>query len=99
MNEITKYSKEDTKAQVIGKTIFKLALISLLVGVFMSFFDITPQTILENFGESVAKAYEIMTGWLRWMVPYILLGATIVIPIWAILALLRLGGRKKNKSE
>jgi len=62
----------------------------------MSWFDITPQSILENFGETVTRVYSTLTGWLRWMVPYILLGATIVIPIWAVLALLRLGGRKKG---
>lgn len=96
MGEIQKYSKEDTKAQVIGKTVFKLALVSLLVGLVMSWFDITPANILDNFGETVVKGYELATGWLRWMVPYILLGATIVIPIWALLALLRLGGKKKK---
>ncbi|WP_135078064.1 DUF6460 domain-containing protein [Terasakiella sp. SH-1] len=95
MGEVTKY-KDDTKAQAIGKTIFKLAVVSLFVGLAMSWFDITPQSIIENFGESVAKAYAMLTGWLRWMVPYILLGATIVVPIWAILAILRLGGRKKD---
>jgi Na+/H+-dicarboxylate symporter len=95
MSDVTKY-QDNTKAQTIGKTIFKLAMLSLLVGLLMSFFDITPQSILENFGESVAKAYSMMTSWLRWMVPYILLGATIVIPIWAVLAVLRLGGRKKS---
>ncbi|WP_419796716.1 MAG: DUF6460 domain-containing protein [Terasakiella sp.] len=95
MGEVTKYN-EDTKAQAIGKTVLKLAVVSLIVGLAMSWFDITPQSILENFGETVTKAYATLTGWLRWMVPYILLGATIVIPIWAILALLRLGGRKKS---
>ncbi len=95
MGEVTKYEGE-TKAQAIGKTVFKLAIVSLLVGMVMSFFDITPQAILENFGESVAKAYAMMTSWLRWMVRYILLGATIVVPIWAVLAILRMGGRKKK---
>jgi len=97
MGEVTKYeNRNDTKAQTIGKTVLKLAVVSLLVGLVMSWFDITPQSILENFGETVARVYSTLTGWLRWMVPYILLGATIVIPIWAVLALLRLGGRKKG---
>lgn len=95
MNDVTKH-QDNTKAQAIGKTIFKLVLVSLLVGFVMSFFDITPQSILENFGESVGKAYATVTSWLRWMVPYILLGATIVVPIWAVLAILRMGGRKKS---
>ena len=97
MKEVTKYNKNgDTKAQAIGKTIFKLLIVSLLVGLFMSWFDITPQSIVENFGDSVAKAYSMLTGWIRWMVPYVLLGATIVIPIWALLALFRMGGKKKD---
>ncbi len=93
--EVTKY-RGDTKAQVIGKTIFKLAIVSLLVGLVMSWFDITPQSIIDNFGETIGKVYSLATSWLRWMVPYILLGATIVIPIWAILAILRLGKSKRS---
>jgi Na+/H+-dicarboxylate symporter len=97
MNEVTKYkAKGDTKAQSIGKTIFKLAIISLLVGLVMSWFDVTPQSIIDNFGENVAKMYDLATGWIRWMVPYILLGATIVVPIWAILAVMKAAGRKKS---
>lgn len=96
MSDVTQRDQEPTPAQKIGKTIFKLAVVSLIVGLFMSFFDITPQSILNNFGETVAKAYQTVIGWGEWMVPYILLGATIVLPIWAILALLRLGGRKKD---
>jgi len=95
MGDVTKH-EDNKKSQAIGKTILKLALVSLAVGIFMSFFDITPQSILENFGDTVGKVYATVTSWLRWMVPYILLGATIVVPIWAILAVLRLGGRKKS---
>lgn len=94
-NQITK-TQERNESKGIGRTILRLLIISLLVGVFMSFFDITPQSIMENFGDTVVKVYEVATGWLRWMVPYILLGATLVVPIWAILAVLRMAGRKKN---
>lgn len=97
MGDVTKIEKKDNdKAKAIGGTILKLAFVSLLVGLFMRWFDITPQSIMENFGDSVVKAYSVMTGWIEWMVPYILLGATIVVPIWAILAILRLAGRKKK---
>ncbi|WP_051610096.1 DUF6460 domain-containing protein [Terasakiella pusilla] len=94
-NHITKM-QERIESKGIGRTILRLVFISLLVGVIMSFFDITPQSIIENFGETVVKVYEVATGWLRWMVPYILLGATVVIPIWAVLAVLKMAGRKKS---
>ncbi|MDV7338805.1 DUF6460 domain-containing protein [Terasakiella sp. A23] len=94
-NHVTKL-QDKIESKGIGRTILRLIFISLLVGVIMSFFDITPQSILENFGETVSKVYGVATGWLRWMVPYILLGATIVVPVWAVLALLKMGGRKRK---
>lgn len=96
MEDKTTQTKNDERLQSLGKTVVKLALLSLAVGLFMSFFDITAVKIFENFGDTVKKAYAIMTGWLTWMVPYIMLGATIVIPIWALLALLKLLGKRKS---
>ncbi|NVK18185.1 MAG: hypothetical protein HWE30_05780 [Methylocystaceae bacterium] len=95
-NEVTQ-TRTRKESPNIGGTILKLVILSLLVGLAMSFFDITPKSIIENFGDSVVKAYNVLTGWVTWMGPYIALGASIVIPIWAVLTLIKMfGGRKKD---
>lgn len=64
----------------------RLVLLSFLVGVVLSFFDLTPERIFENFGQTVADAYGAVIAALEWAVPYVALGAVLVLPAWAVLA-------------
>jgi hypothetical protein len=79
-------------------TVVKLAVISLLVGMALAFFDITPQRLLENLGSTVIEIYRLVLSFLRWALEYILIGAVVVLPIWLALYLVRVA-RKKAKKE
>ena len=80
----------------IGSTIVKLAILSLLIGMALSFFEVSPQRLLENFGETVQDIFEIAVSMVEWAVPYVLLGAVVVVPIWVVFAVLRVTrGRKE----
>ncbi|MEE8333738.1 MAG: DUF6460 domain-containing protein [Alphaproteobacteria bacterium] len=79
-------------------TVVKLAVISLLVGMVLAFFDITPQRLLENLGSTVIEIYRLILRFLRWALEYILIGAVVVLPIWLALYLVRVA-RKKAKKE
>ena len=79
-------------------TVVKLAVISLLVGMALAFFDITPQRLLENLGSTVIEIYRLVLRFLRWALEYILIGAVVVLPIWLALYLVRMA-RKKDKKE
>lgn len=79
-------------------TVVKLAVISLLVGMVLAFFDITPQRLLENLGSTVIEIYRLVLRFLRWALEYILIGAVVVLPIWLALYLVRVA-RKKAKKE
>ena len=69
----------------IGGTILKLVLASLAVGWLMYQFDITPRSLVQNFGENVERIYDWARGLVSWAIPYLLLGAAIVVPIWLVI--------------
>jgi len=66
-------------------TIIKLAVGSLLLGLLLSFFSISPRGLLEGLGGTALEIFDIIAGMLEWAVQYILIGAIVVIPIWLVL--------------
>jgi len=76
-------------------TVVKLAVISLLVGMALAFFDITPQRLLENLGSTVIEIYRLVLRFLRWAFEYVLIGAVVVVPIWFALYLVRVARKKE----
>ena len=80
----------------IGSTVVKLFVVSLLVGMAMSFFDLSPRALLERLGGTAQEIFEIGVGAVEWAVPYVLLGAVVVVPIWIVVRLLKaLRGRSR----
>ena len=80
-------TKVDRLTRSIVSTTVRLILLSLIVGLLFRFFNLNPPellvTIVRRFG-SIADALADLG---RWSVPYILLGAEVVVPI-ALLAVL-----------
>ena len=79
----------------IGPTIVKLVVVSLVVGLLISFFEIDPRNLLAGLGETARELFEIAAKALEWSIQYILLGAVVVVPIWALLALAKAARRKR----
>jgi hypothetical protein len=77
-------------------TIVRLAIVSLLVGLALALFDISPRALVENLGSTVVEIYEVVLKAVRWSVKYILLGAVVVVPIWVVFYLVGLARRKKK---
>ena len=71
----------------IISTIVKIVVVSLLVGWGLTVFDVTPQKLMANLGGTVQDIFEIMVSMFSWAVPYILLGAVVVVPIWIVIKL------------
>ncbi|NKB19562.1 MAG: hypothetical protein GKS01_03360 [Alphaproteobacteria bacterium] len=76
-------------------TIVKIAIISLLVGLALAFFDISPRSLVENLGETVVDIYEVVLSFLKWSLKYVLLGAVVVVPIWLVFFMIGLAKKKK----
>ncbi len=74
-------------SNTVVSTIIKVLIVSLLVGFALTLFDITPQQLLANVGGTVQSIFQVGVSMVEWAVPYILLGAVIVVPIWVVVKL------------
>ncbi len=78
----------------VRETIIKLVVASLIVGLFLGFFDINPRALLADFGDTVLEIFSVVASVIEWAVKYLLLGAVVVVPIWLIFFLI---GRMRTR--
>ena len=69
--------------------IFRLVLLSVLIGVILRVMGLDPFNILRSIDDLVRAIWNMGFDAVRWLWQYFLLGAVIVIPIWLILRLVR----------
>jgi hypothetical protein len=74
----------------------KLLLVCLLVGWLLSVIDIDALGFLRFLSQSVRHAGELAADGVRWAVPYILLGAVVVVPFYIIKTGLNLLKRRRK---
>ena len=77
--------------------VLKLIVVSLLIGMVLAFFDAKPEELLASLGETVQSIFRVLVSMVEWMVPYILLGAVVVIPIWVIILVWRMVRDKTSR--
>lgn len=82
-----------------GSLIIKLVVGSFLVGWLLTLFDITPLDLLEDLTGTIGQIYTTALSAVRWGADYILLGAVVVIPIWAIVKGLNFLQEKSRKPK
>ena len=70
-------------------TVVRLLLLCLVVGLVLNFFDITPQHIVTDTIRTVSQIFDLISDAIRWAVPYILLGAVVVVPVAIISLIMR----------
>lgn len=66
----------------------KIAIASLITGMSMSYFNITIESFLDKFGFTKTEFIAWMMQAVEWMMPNIILGSFIIIPIWVVILLL-----------
>ncbi len=71
-----------------GRVIVKLIVVSLIVGFVMTIFGVDPIDILDGIRDFIRNVWERGFSALGRVGDYLLLGATIVIPLYIILRLL-----------
>ena len=81
----------DTVTRVFGGTplavVFRLILLSILVGVILSAVGLDPFNIWRSIERIFRAVWDMGFDAVRWLWGYFLLGAVIVIPIWLIVRL------------
>jgi hypothetical protein len=69
--------------------IFRLVLLSILVGVILEVLGLNPWNIIESLRTLVLRIWDMGFDAVRWLWRYLLLGAAIVVPVWLIVRLAR----------
>src|SRR5437016_7975736 len=69
--------------------IFRLILLSVLIGVILEVLGLDPWNIIESLKSLVLRIWDMGFDVVRWLWRYLLLGAAVVIPIWLIVRLVR----------
>ena len=67
--------------------LFRLVLLSILIGVILSALGFDPWNIIESLRLRVWRIWNMGFDAINWVWRYFLLGAVIVIPIWLIMRL------------
>jgi len=69
--------------------IFRLVLLSILIGVILKVMGLDPFNILRSIQDLIEYIWDMGFDAVRWLWRYFLLGAVLVVPIWLIMRLLR----------
>jgi hypothetical protein len=69
--------------------IFRLVLLSILIGVILKVIGLDPFNILRSVQDLIEYVWNMGFDAVRWLWRYFLLGAAVVIPIWLIVRLVR----------
>src|SRR5438128_6105239 len=69
--------------------IFRVVLLSILVGVILEVLGLDPWNIIESLRTLVLRIWDMGFDAVRWLWRYLLLGAAIVVPVWLIVRLAR----------
>ena len=78
----------------LGSTLLRLFILSLIIGLVLSAFDIRPESLLGAVGGTVESIFNVIADAVEWAVPFVLIGAVVVIPIWLILSAIRIARRR-----
>ena len=73
------------------RTIIKLAVISFVVGVILSVLNITPFEVWDSIKRFVVNLYELGFDALSRIAVYFIYGALVVVPIFLVLRLMKMG--------
>jgi uncharacterized membrane protein YqjE len=75
----------------VARTLVRLVLLSIVVGIIFSVLGITPFNLIERIEQLVRRLLDLGLDAFRSAFGYFLLGAVVVIPIWFIMRLLKVG--------
>lgn len=82
--------------QSVISTLFKFALVSVILGAVLNAFDISAASVLNDMGLTVDNVSKLISRAFEWALPHFVLGAIVIIPVWIVIYLLRPPGMGKK---
>jgi hypothetical protein len=67
-----------------GSVLVKLVFLSLLVGAFLAFLDITPFDLVDRLFGWIRSIFDLSFETVREVLRWILYGAVVVVPLWLL---------------
>ena len=80
----------------LGRTLVKIAVASLIVGTILAHFGISTDQLIRGFGLSSDRIIDLGRRSVAWVLPNLLLGAMVIIPIWFLVFLFRPPGASSS---
>jgi hypothetical protein len=77
-------------------TLFRLAVLSFVVGLVFAIFGIDPIDLWKEFGTTIEKAWKLVFDAVSWGWRYSVLGAIVVLPLWILYRLLLVISKPKS---
>lgn len=74
-----------------GRVAVQLIAMSFVVGIILSVLGVSPYDIVSGLERLARRIYNMGFDTVEWIFRYFLLGAVIVIPVWLIMRLLKMG--------
>ncbi|MGE0230787.1 MAG: DUF6460 domain-containing protein [Flavobacteriaceae bacterium] len=79
-----------------GAVLLRLVVLSIVVGIVLSALGLDPRDILQSITRLIERIYNMGFDAVEWIIRYFLLGAVIVVPIWIVMRLLKVGTQKTD---
>ncbi|WP_417319389.1 DUF6460 domain-containing protein [Emcibacter sp.] len=77
--------------------VWKLIIVSLFVGMALSYFDITPAELIEELPETIGKIVDTAWSGVQWAADYVVLGAIVVVPVWLLMNISNIAGKFRKR--
>jgi hypothetical protein len=82
----------------VAGTLIRLVLLSIVVGIVFSVLGITPFNLIERIEHLARRIIDLGFDTFRSAFGYFLLGAVVVVPIWFIMRLLKVGRTRSPRN-
>ena len=77
-------------------TLFKVLAASLVAGVILNHFGITPDELIRYSGTTRERLQELARQGFDWALPNVMLGALLIVPLWFLIYLFRPPGPSRE---
>jgi hypothetical protein len=78
------------------RTLVKITIASLVVGVILGHFGVTPEQLIRQSGYTEERLIDLARQGITWALPNLLLGSLIIVPVWLLIYLFRPPGTRSD---